>query len=163
MSELKRITTEYIDMEDRMRLTGETEDGNAIVLWLTAKLLQRLLPHLFKWLEQQADKAMPATIVQSFAQQAAKAGMAPEPPVKQQEDTPSWLVHAVDVNHEKGFLQLTFRAPGQEQQRLQLPTQQLRQWLSITQMQWLRAGWPKDLWPDWMEAGEPGKAQLALH
>ena len=50
--ELQRLTTEYVDAEDRMRLTGEIRPGETLVLWLSQRLLMRLLPHLFLWLEK---------------------------------------------------------------------------------------------------------------
>ena len=50
MSELQRITSEYIEAEDRLRLTGEVGEGETETLWLTQRLLTRLLDHLLKWL-----------------------------------------------------------------------------------------------------------------
>ena len=44
--DLHRITTEYIDSEDRIRLTGQLASGDTVVLWLTQRLLNRLVPHL---------------------------------------------------------------------------------------------------------------------
>ena len=37
---LDRITTEYIDAEDRLRLSGQSADGSAVVIWLTQRLIQ---------------------------------------------------------------------------------------------------------------------------
>lgn len=54
---LQRITTEYIDHEDRLRLAGEDAQGQTTVLWLTQRLLNRLIPHLCQWLEQQGGNA----------------------------------------------------------------------------------------------------------
>ena len=41
---LKRISTEYVDTEDRIRLTGEITGGEVLALWLTLHLLHRLIP-----------------------------------------------------------------------------------------------------------------------
>ena len=38
---LQRVTTAYVADEDRLRLTGELSDGDAVVLWLTQRLLNR--------------------------------------------------------------------------------------------------------------------------
>jgi len=51
MSSLNRITTEYSELEDRIQLRGEAESKQTVVLWLTQRLLSRLLPYLFAWLE----------------------------------------------------------------------------------------------------------------
>ena len=152
--ELQRITSEYVDSEDRLRLTGEIDADRTVVLWLSCRLLSRLLPHLFKWLEEQSDRRLPADIVQSFAQQAAKARHTPESAVQRQPDTLSWLVHSVDIKGGKDRLRLNFVAPGQDPLRLTLQTQHLRQWLSIIQTQWIKAGWPMQIWPDWMEISD---------
>jgi len=39
-SNLDRITTEYIDAEDRLRLSGKYADGAAVVIWLTQRLIR---------------------------------------------------------------------------------------------------------------------------
>ena len=46
MMDLSRVTTVYVDVEDRFRLSGETQDGQVLVLWPTQRLLCRLVPHL---------------------------------------------------------------------------------------------------------------------
>ena len=79
MSELQRITSEYVENEDRVRLTCEVETGATEILWLTQRLLIRIVNHLLQWLEQQTSVATPealkdkqaADLVQGFAQQTA--------------------------------------------------------------------------------------------
>jgi len=39
---LDRITTKYIDTEDRLRLSGQYADGAAVVIWLTRRLTQQI-------------------------------------------------------------------------------------------------------------------------
>ena len=46
MNSLQRITTEYDEREDRIRVSGQLAQGEAVVLWLTQRLLNRLVPHL---------------------------------------------------------------------------------------------------------------------
>ena len=52
--ELQRITTTYVDVEDRLRLTGVLANGTVVQLWLTQRLLGRLVPPLTSWLERNA-------------------------------------------------------------------------------------------------------------
>lgn len=66
MAELQRFTTEYVEIEDRIRLAGETAPGHTVVLWLTQRLLARLLPHLLQWLEQQTGATIRGDILQGF-------------------------------------------------------------------------------------------------
>jgi len=56
MPDLERLTTEYIPLEDRIRLTGQISRERVVTLWLTHKMLSLLLPNLFNWLEKSAEK-----------------------------------------------------------------------------------------------------------
>ena len=50
--ELSRITTIYVDKEDRIGLVGEDSNGEHHKLWLTQRLLNRLVEKLLDWLPQ---------------------------------------------------------------------------------------------------------------
>ena len=90
-AQLQRITTEYNEPEDRIRLSGELAQGDTVVLWLTQRLLNRLVPHLTAWLSQQlapassipSVQAVHEDIVQGFAQQAARALSVPNEQARQ--------------------------------------------------------------------------------
>ena len=43
MGTLQRCTTEYVECEDRIRLAGELASGATVVLWLTQRLMNRLI------------------------------------------------------------------------------------------------------------------------
>lgn len=164
---MHKMTSEFVEDEDRMRLSGELkEGGGTVVIWLTQRLLSRLLPHLFKWLEIQSGSNLPAELVLSFAQQAARAELAPEPPVKSSQDAQTWLAHAVDITAEPASLRLLFRSLKQEQAGVTLQPQQLRQWLSILHDLWRRAEWSAGLWPEWIVSSDPiaaSKMRSPLH
>lgn len=69
---LHRITTEYVEAEDRVRIVGEVEAAETVVLWLTRRLLDRLIPHLTLWLERRQGDVLRADLLLSFAHQAAQ-------------------------------------------------------------------------------------------
>ncbi|MGB4246725.1 MAG: hypothetical protein WBJ75_03305 [Pseudohongiellaceae bacterium] len=166
MPELHRITTEYIDTEDRIRLIGEVNESDSVILWLTQRLLTRLLPHLFLWLEQQNGNTMPAEIVQSFAQRAARSELAEQPPVQRSEDSTEWLVHAVDITPDNASLRMRFRSIGEDEATLTLPVVQLRQWLGIVHLLWHNGEWQAGIWPEWISADELKNArasQISIH
>ena len=151
---LQRITTEYIDLEDRVRLAGETADGERVVLWLTRRLLDRLLPHLLGWLEK---RHVPTTsrlyeeARQGFAQEAARAGLKPEPAVSTSAANRGWLVTAVDVNADDQRVLLNFKGQAEvDQIWLVVEEAPLRQWLGIIHALYIGASWPLSLWPAWM-------------
>ena len=159
MLELQRLTTEYIDAEDRLRLTGEIRPGDTLVLWLSQRLLVRLLPHLFLWLEKQSSTAFPAEIDQSLEQRAASANMWEEAAVQRSVQSLTWLVEAVDMSAGDHVLRLSFRREGEESVSLSLSALHMRQWLTILRTLWRVAEWPAGIWPEWM--GEPANASAS--
>jgi hypothetical protein len=183
MIHLKRITTEYVHTEDRIRLSGEVEENTSIVLWLTQRLLAQLITHLLRLIEKQsldlgnADSADPApasSLMQGFAQQVAQAELIPELPVQAAANAKSWLVLEVDCSlSPEGTLVLIFKreagkAAAQEDEdagkaTLTVEAKQLRQWLGIVHAQWQQAGWPLTIWPTWMDEQSPSDTDNPLH
>lgn len=176
MTRLQRLTTEYSEAEDRIRLAGEDAQGQTVVLWLTQRLMNRLIPHLCQWLEEHSgfgtagSSGTTATglarhadigqgIAQSFAQQAAAAVLPPQPPVQATDPTTQALVQSVDVSTAQEAVMLRFKVQGQKaaNEQTETPAQvgmnavALRQWLGIVYQQYLRATWPTRAWPQWME------------
>ena len=165
MSDLQRITSQYIEDEDRIRLTGAVAAGTTKVLWLTQRLLIRVINHLLQWLEQQSTVAAPdalkdgqaTDLVQGFAQQAASAEMQLQPPVQSQGDEQAWIVSSVDISRTAQAVKLNFKGRNGELAALTLETQQLRQWLAIIHQLWQGAQWPPAIWPQWMQESDgPG-------
>lgn len=161
MNELQRITTEYIEAEDRLRLAGQVAEGQPVVLWLTQRLLLRLVPHLCGWLEKQTSAGAPVEIVQGFAQQAALASLESAEPVRPPEETVGALVLSVDLTTSARLLVMQFKIEtgGEAVASLAFEARPLRQWLGIVHGRWLAAGWPAGPWPDWLvEAKAPRTA-----
>lgn len=175
MNTLERLTTEYVESEDRIRLSGQLAQGDTVVLWLTQRLLNRLVPHLTAWLARQAApvssvpslQAAHQDIVQGFAQQAALAQLAPAPPVRASSPVAAWRVDAVDIAQNEDAVLLTFKGEAGEPVMLTLGAQPLRQWLGIVYEQVLRGEWSGVAWPAWMEADAPapvaGSSAAVLH
>lgn len=173
MTQLHRISTQYDPDEDRIRLTGTDDSGHTLILWLTQRLLNRLMSHLCQGLEKmatQAGKKSPAAgqdlrahMEQSFAQQKAKAELPRQSPVKPAADAPQWRVDAVDVKHGANGVRIVLKGAVEgHQATLTLPTPMLRQWLGIVFEQYRRAGWAAQVWPAWMEeAAAPASKAVA--
>ena len=165
MQTLTRITTQYDQAEDRLRLDGRL-DGEAILsLWLTQRLMIRLVQHLTRWLDRQelpAESARPSDPIahstkQGFAQQSAAAGMVPVEPVSARDSTASVLVHEIDVRSSEQAIMLVFKLPDGTAVGLPFEPVQLRQWLAIVLAKWRQAEWRGDIWPQWMlESAAPG-------
>tara|TARA_R110001606_G_scaffold172041_3_gene318221 strand:+ start:383 stop:883 length:501 start_codon:yes stop_codon:yes gene_type:complete len=150
MKELQRLTTEYVEAEDRIRISGELTSSETVVMWLSQRLLLRLLPHLFLWLEKQSNDNIPMEIEQSFAQEAAKANLTPEAPVQRLTGSQEWLVGAVDLTPNSNTLAMSFRSQTGQRETLALQAVPLRQWLEIIHTLWAVAEWPSHVWPEWI-------------
>ena len=152
--ELKRLTTEYVDVEDRIRLSGEGPDGGTVVMWLTQRFVNRLVPRLVQWLERQTATQPRGEVLQEFAQQAAVAALAPQAPVVAAKPERTLLVQALDVTTTKERVRFGFKAneQGEVEARIGFDAQGLRQWLGIVQLQYRRADWPTTAWPEWASA-----------
>ncbi len=152
---LKRITTEFIDIEDRIRLSGECENTEQVILWFTQRLLQRLLPLLFQWLEGQPSDKQYGEIMQSIALQAAKAALPPERPIQPDKSSATWLVSVVDLTPYENRIDLVFRGIEGQRASLRMEATPLRQWLNIIHAAYCRAGWNRGFWPAWFQSDKP--------
>lgn len=148
MTVLQRITTEYIDLEDRVRLSGEAASGVSVSLWLTQRLLGRLVGAILPWIAEGDDDYQ--AVKNNFSQAAARAGLQRQPPVPAQSSP--CLVTKVDLRHNAEALTLTFCGADDLAAELTLQRQDVRQWLNILYDAWRAAGWPAGVWPEWMEA-----------
>lgn len=158
---LQKITTEYSEAEDRIRLSGEGANAAAVVVWLTQRLLQRLLPLLWQWLQEQGGDMPGGDVLQEFAQEAARAGLEPQAPVRPAKDSAVWLAQLVNVERAPDTLRLTFKSAGGQQAVLALQAKPLRQWLNILHDLHANAGWSLDAWPQWVRDAAP-RSQAAL-
>jgi hypothetical protein len=162
MTILQRITTEYIDLEDRVRLTGEAATGATVSLWLTQRLLGRLVGAILPWIAEGDDGYQ--AVKNGFSQAAARAGLQRQPPVPAQSSP--CLVTKVDLRHNAEALTLTFCGAEGLAAELTLQRQDMRQWLNILFDIWRAADWPPSVWPDWMnsqDAKPPPAPLLQLH
>ncbi|UOD50372.1 hypothetical protein [Orrella daihaiensis] len=155
----QRFTTEYIDHEDRLRISASLPNEEVAVMWITRRLLDRLASHLAGLLEQETAQAPLPEVQQTFAQQAAVASHVQQS--QEQEQVPvqaqqaqtvhEWLVLEVDVTPlEQGVLLRLRGSQAEQVVELGMPPVLLRQWLAIVHGQYMRAEWPLSAWPAWM-------------
>lgn len=153
MDEITRITTEYVEAEDRIRLSGETQDGTTVILWCPQRLLARLIPVLCERIEPRSGADPRKEALNAFAQVAAVQELAPLPPVTVSRETCAYTVRAVTIVPGEEAVQLVLKeyedAEGQRHS-LTLRQGELRQWLAILHRQWRRAEWGERLWPHWV-------------
>ena len=160
---LKRITTEYNAREDRIRLSGEADDSRVVVMWVTQRLFNRLLPPLLKHLEGQTRANPQPELLQTFVQESARAALKPQPAVKAEPGATTWLASTIDVAGSKKLVRLTFRGADGQAATLALSAEQVRQWLDVMHKTWVKAGWPLDMWPAWIKQPDQAAGQQSTH
>lgn len=165
MFQLSRLTTEYVAEEDRVRLTGQIENGAPIILWLTQRLINRLLPVLTKWLEEKKDDTLRSDLMQSFAQQSARAELEPQAPVRSKPESLTWLIQTVDVTTSSEIIRLVLKNKAGEAAAIQFSPKQIRQWLNIVFDGYQKGGWSVTYWPAWLSEGThlPQRTNTVLH
>jgi len=162
MQELHRLTSEYIESEDRLRLTGEDQQGEALCLWLTQRLALRMISHLINLLAKGSPEALQNPtqdddtndLLQGFAQDAATSNIEHQEAVDSSKATKSLLVMEVDIScSPEGAVGFVFKN-ADDHVSLGFEAQQLRQWLTIMYAQWQTAQWPDQIWPQWIAKRE---------
>lgn len=143
-----RLTTEYVQHEDRIRLNLEDAQQQRATLWFTQRLLNRVIPALVKVLEEETSGSPQAEEVQAFAQQRAQRSIEHEDPIAATDA--AWLVRRVDLTPTKQQILLLFSDEAEESAKLKIPRTALRQWLSVLRELYRRAEWSSDIWPDWL-------------
>ena len=162
MTNLERITSEYIESEDRIRLTGRSGARETVILWITQRLLSRLLAHFFSWLEKEAPEVARSSVInneakaalQEMAQESAAAALKEQSAVTATPNSAAWLVNEIDIKMGEEAVQLVFKCDDGRKAELGFTIQQLRQWLRMVYSLWQQAEWPVSIWPDWMDAAQ---------
>lgn len=158
MSALQRLTTEYIEAEDRIRISGEGSQGEFLTFWLTQRLLIRLIRFIVSAIEEipkqakssSAIDARTTALVNELAQEAAAQSIVPARPVDATRSGATWLVHEIDINKTQQHFTLRFKCTECPPADVTFDQQQLRQWLIIVHKLWQQAEWSLAVWPDWI-------------
>lgn len=163
--DVTRATLAFNKTEDRISLTCALENDEHIILWLTARLVRQLVPHLVQ-LTTRLPKTPSKVGRQEVVAEADSAGessvsdlapegqglgtpemRSPESPVIAKEGSPSKVVTAIDITHSPMLVKLCFK---EDQDNtgvwLSLEHTQLAQWLEGVKQCFVQAGWATDCW-----------------
>src|SRR6202000_1654677 len=88
--------------------------------------------------------------VQSFEQAAAIAGFGKVPAVARTPQTVEGLVKAVHIRAQPQRLDLIFELADGERRVLEATRPAVRQALFVMRRLYAIAGWPADIWPEWV-------------
>ena len=164
MEAINRLTTQFVDLEDRIQVTGATAMGRAVTLWLPQRLLNRVVPALCRRLDPSEGKDVRAEVKNTFAQQVAVQALTPQPVVKSQPGAGDFTIRSISIKTEPKVTQIIFdESIKQDGGRFAVTfnDQALRQWLSILHSQYIKAEWSLHPWPEWVAAAKqanPGSA-----
>ena len=137
---LARVTLSYSIEEDRVQLAGEDAQGNTVKLWLTARLLTRLVPRLVQ--QQVALGAGQSVAVEPDV--LANTG-GDDPSVRCDLGCPEALVTEIDLRFSQEGLILVFK-DGTRRARasFKVPATSLLRWTQGLQTCFEQAGWPQE-------------------
>lgn len=161
---IQRFSTKFIDSEDRIILMAEFEDGEACNLWLTQRLLNRLVASLCVLLEQHLGSVPLVEVRQEFAQQEARVSLKRQESVRFNAGAKCVLVRSIDLKSRRSDVSLHFMSVDNNLVAIMhLEFQQLRQWLNIAYDQYLRAEWSIAVWPAWIIEAKLVKTPTHVH
>ncbi len=176
--EFEKLTTRYDEYQDRICVDGQTAHGEVVTLWLTYRLLQRLLPLLLEIITPLPGSAPDVETLAAWELNKARAQQKPQkaverPPLQVPSGVgemmaspaaPIWLVERVDLKGSPALTNMAFRTGTGEAASISFSVEQLRQWVAIVYGQWQIAGWAPTVWPDWIKgvAETPGQGTGTL-
>ena len=162
---LRRITTEYIEAEDRIRIVGLTEKNETLSLWLPMRLTSRLVAHCIALLGKHSPELEKASTnddqlknnLQGLVQHSAEQEIVEQPAVSVTENSLSLLIKEINVTTSNGGVLMSFKENETSSYELYLESNQLRQWLGMLHFIWQKADWPPHVWPDWIDKSASNK------
>ena len=143
---LGKITTDYHSTEDRVRILGEAQSGIVCEIWLSNRLLNRLISTL---LDQSNQDIFKSEAVETFQQEAAVANFKSQPPVQHHQETVSWLATSINVARGDGARKLIFKDKASLSATIIFTDIQLRQWMEIVYKSYVKSEWSLAAWPAW--------------
>lgn len=157
METINRLTTRFVDLEDRIQVTGATATGRSVTLWLPQRLLNRVVPALCKRLAPSEGKDVGTKVKNSFAQQAAIHSMSPQPAVQSDPASDAFTIRSISIRIHADVTEVIFHDRVEQDGScfsVTLDDQFLRQWLSILHVQYVKAEWSLQPWPEWVGAAK---------
>ncbi len=158
---IRRFTTEYVVAEDRMRLSLERGDDSVAVLWLTRRLMRRLVPQIVKVVDAlprlrgRGGTPAPSDNAQRRSQLDALGKIEQQAPVLAGElpdDLESHLITGLGLRMAKTAVLIDFKVGEDVVQTLPFSEAALRQWLGLLHLNFRKGEWVEDIWPSWITA-----------
>jgi len=151
---IQTFTGRYDPVEDRFRLDAVNATGEKQSIFLTRRLVDRVIPVLVSHLEGKNPEGVPAALAQGMSQsrarQARQTGEA-TPAVAADTETPTWLCRTMHFQKADHGLNVIFTDDTQTDAVMPMVEANLRAGLDILLDLYTRANWPTEPFPEWMK------------
>lgn len=151
---IQTFTGRYDPLEDRLRLDAVDAQGGKQAIFLTRRLVDRVIPVLVSHLEGKTPEGVPADLAQGMSQsrarQARQTGEA-TPAVTADNETPTWLCRTMHFQKADHGLNVIFTDDTQVDAVMPMVEANLRAVLDIFLDLYTNAGWPTEPFPEWMK------------
>ena len=141
-------------MEDRLRLDAVDVDGNRQSLFMTRRLVDRIIPVMVEHLEGQTPEGMPSDLVQEMQQDRARqihAEGGSEAPVAVEPEFVPWLCRTVHLTKTGPSLSVVFTDDNTSRRTCRC-LQKTCAWSWIFSRRFTRPPeWGLQAFPDWMQ------------
>ena len=158
-----RFSLIYVMSEDRIAWDAEDAGGATARLWLTHRFCREFVAAIIPRLPRPASAEAHAAVAQRFEQAAAMAQYGKTSGVKVGDETTAGLVRSVQIRPQPGGLMLVFEFGDDQKRELALSAAAARQMLGVMHRLFVGAGWPLDIWPDWVADPTPPGDPAALN
>tara|TARA_E500000331_G_scaffold353699_1_gene404933 strand:+ start:465 stop:971 length:507 start_codon:yes stop_codon:yes gene_type:complete len=168
VARLQRITTQFVDIEDRVKISALSQDNETLVLWLTQRLLIRIVDRCLTFVDENIGAKganLPVSEASSNKQPNLQQISPSEEAVVATLNCRSLLIQEVDLRYYQDQLSIVFRHNKENQFSLHFDRQQLCQWLTIIFNIWRQAEWPMTIWPKTINFFKTSKTKfkMSLH
>ena len=142
-----------------MRLSLERGDDSIAVLWLTRRLMRRLVPQIVKVVDalprlQTGGAAAPVSDnAQRRSQMDALGKIEQQAPVLSGElpaGLENHLITGLSLRMTKAAVLIDFKIGEETVQTLPFSEAALRQWLGLLHLNFRKGEWVEDIWPKWI-------------
>lgn len=141
-TQLLRVTLAYSSEEDRICMDGISDRGETKRLWLTARLVNRLVPHLLRITDNASNETRLSDIPETQKVEAAK-------PVEFVEGSEESLIGSVDIRSRDSATALIFKDKSTTAQAsLTLSLGEMLLWANALKQCHIRGGWSALLWDE---------------
>ena len=151
---IQTFTARYDPVEDRVRLDAVDAQGGKQAIFLTQRLVDRVIPVLVSHLEGKTPEGVPADLAQGMSQsrarQARQTGEA-TPAIAPDAETPTWLCRTMHFQKADHGLNVIFTDDTQTDAIMPMVEANLRAVLDIFLDLYTKAGWPTEPFPAWQK------------